>query len=146
MLRKKSLIFFVIVAAVSLVIFRGHSAQVATGGQLFTGGMINGRYWKMMSHDDKLSYIIGYSDTVKFVLHIETKAEDFRSKEALYYSRQSTPNEIIDQVDLLLKDSSNNRLPIPALCYCAGKKMSGYPDPDVSSLLAKFRSIYYQMQ
>jgi hypothetical protein len=86
--------------------------------------------------------VLAYSDTVKFVLHLEEKPEFFRSKEALYYTATSSPNEIIEKVDLILKDNNNLPLPIPALCYSAGRMLGGASTYDLSELLAQFRNAF----
>jgi hypothetical protein len=133
---------FVIVVAVLFAIPLNRPAQDNTAPPLTTAGMINGRYWPTMSPDEKLAYMIAYSDTVKFVLHLEEKSEYFRSKEALYYNPNSSPNEIVGKVDLLLKDIDNSKLPLPALCYCAGRMLSGSSARDLSDLLTKFRNVF----
>jgi hypothetical protein len=115
---------------------------------LMTGGLNNGRFWKILDQINeprtRPSYLSGFSDALAFIYQrLENEKNLEGSKEMETFLEQldfdGSTNDMVAHLDSFYRDPANVQIPLPfAFEYCV-MRTKGASAKELEDLLAQFR-------
>lgn len=126
--RRLLLAFAVVLVSGNLV------GQEPPSGSFITIGLPNGRFWQVLTYNEKVVYLTGFSNGLTLGAGAVSK------QPATYYAKGFTLADHMKEIDRLYADTENVLIPIPAaLAYCGAKLRGTHTNAELEQILINLR-------
>lgn len=113
-----------------------------------TAGFANGRQWKVISFDSKISYLNGYLDSMNWIAGITDYVLDkpqsklLRSTETAFFPETMNLGEISASLDKFYEEPTSAIVPVAAMLCVVVMKANGQSQAEIDKRMEANRAYY----